>query len=396
MSSPGGETACRECLLHAWLLEQLTGPLDRQARNPDRLLAALALDSDGLLGALAGRRRAELGDSLARLRAEAEPAPHGGTRSTCRHRSTWPLALRRNGAPRALFVEGASDVVLGGAHPPVVAVTGSVRATEQGERTAQALARGLAASGVLVAALDRAGIAASALAGAARSGLPGVLIACSGLGQGRWQQHPARPQGGPLVLAELAPRTAGRSFGPIAAQRTLVLLASVVVVVEARASAPELLCARAARSAGTRLAAVPGRVGSPDAEVPNALIRGGASLVRGAEDVLALLGGGIAAVASGDPGAPKPIALSDAQRAVLARVDRGIDTPAQLATSLPATDAALNALSELELLGVLRREGGGRYRRAAALSGRERELLDERLSIPLGSLKQSAAIDDIP
>jgi DNA processing protein len=398
VSSRAGGRACRECLLHAWLVARLAGPLDRCARAPDRLLAVLAQDCDELLRSLAGRRAQELRGELARARAQRHVTPCDEERSTCRHREEWPRALACAGSPRTLFAgipDGATGAragaVLAGAHAPVVAIAGSSRASEHGERTAYELGRDLAAGGALVAATAAGGIAASALAGARDGGHGGVLVAHSGL--------PAAPcgraSGAALVLAELAPRTAGRSFGRIAAQRTLALLASLVVVVEAHTSPLELLCARAARSSGTPLAAVPGRVGTPGAEAPNALIRGGAVLVRDAADALALLAGGARAgrIRPREP-SPRPEAgargLSADQRAVLGAIDRGNDTPARLGSE----DALLHALSELELLGVVRREQSGRYVRAAAIAARERVLLDERLRAALGSLKQSRPISD--
>jgi DNA processing protein len=112
-----------------------------------------------------------------------------------------------------------------------------------------------------------------------------------------------------------------------------------------------------ARELGRDVGAVPGQVTSARARGVNALIFDGAHLVRDAQDVLDLLFGAGAASVPPDPRGR----LEPALRRVLDEVAGGRDTVGALAGTPAEAEAALVALSELELLGHVRRGPGGRY-----------------------------------
>jgi predicted Rossmann fold nucleotide-binding protein DprA/Smf involved in DNA uptake len=111
----------------------------------------------------------------------------------------------------------------------------------------------------------------------------------------------------------------------------------------------------------------------------------GASLVRGARDVLELLGplgGSGVAPATASTGlagpASNPLAglgsdplagLTTGLRATLERVGAGCDTPDRLARAGEDPAAVLLALTELELLGLVIRGDGGRYVPCEPLTG---------------------------
>jgi predicted Rossmann fold nucleotide-binding protein DprA/Smf involved in DNA uptake len=103
--------------------------------------------------------------------------------------------------------------------------------------------------------------------------------------------------------------------------------------------------------------AVPGPITSPRARGVNDLLFDGAHVVRDVQDVLDLLfgAGGRSAQAHPREG------LEPALRRVLDEVAGGRDTVAALARSQSEAETALVALSELELLGLVRRTPGGRY-----------------------------------
>jgi predicted Rossmann fold nucleotide-binding protein DprA/Smf involved in DNA uptake len=104
--------------------------------------------------------------------------------------------------------------------------------------------------------------------------------------------------------------------------------------------------------------AVPGRVTSPLASGPHRLLAGGATIIRGPQDVLDMLfGRGVRAAP-----ARSRMALTGELAAVLKTIGDGQDTIAALAREGVAADRALAALSALELGGYVRREAGGRYR----------------------------------
>jgi DNA processing protein len=127
--------------------------------------------------------------------------------------------------------------------------------------------------------------------------------------------------------------------------------------------------ARLAQARGRILAAVPGRVSSRLSCGTNAMLMDGARLVRGAEDVLELLGplgaapqraglaSGPTAGFTGTPRKRLPARLST----TLERVGAGCDTPDRLTRAGTESNEVLLALSELELMGLLVRGDGGRY-----------------------------------
>jgi DNA processing protein len=247
------------------------------------------------------------------------------------------------------------------ARGPVVAVFGSGRASDYGMEVGRAFGRGLAAAGVAVAVLARDGICAAALAGvreadgAALCASPcGVDLACPAMSAATRRHATARG----CVIAEVPCGTPARQWAQAAAERVVVGVAQLTVLVEAEDSRRELAPARVAQALARPLAAVPGRVTSALSSGTNGLLAGGAKLVRDSRDVLELL----------DLGTPQPpprrdvyAALEPALRSVLDDVSGGRDTPDQLVCDRRPLAAVLHALSELELRDLLVRGDGGRY-----------------------------------
>jgi DNA processing protein len=99
----------------------------------------------------------------------------------------------------------------------------------------------------------------------------------------------------------------------------------------------------------------------PGARGCNDLIRDGATLVRGLDDVLDELGGAAAGPPGGLPCRPLPPGAGRAARSLLALlVDGQVLAPSRLAalSGLPAAVVA-GAVVELELAGFVRRLPGG-------------------------------------
>jgi DNA processing protein len=111
---------------------------------------------------------------------------------------------------------------------------------------------------------------------------------------------------------------------------------------------------------GREVFAVPGPITNPLSDVPNALIREGATLVRGADDILVELG-----LAGSVDGAPEP-ALEDDEQAVYALVTSAVLAETLSATTRLSTARVSAALTTLEMKGLVRCVGGRyerRYRR---------------------------------
>jgi DNA processing protein len=362
-ATPWRHSACAECARRSWLLSTLSAPLDYVARSQIRLHELLALDDAELLRALGGRRRAELAERYEAFQ-PSELRLGAGVQAVCRHDPRYPHALRAPAAPRMLYVAGGVERLAGLCERPLVAIVGGRIASDYGREMARGLARGLAATGVGVLSGWKDGISMAAHSGVLQSS--GAPLAV--LGGGLSASAPARRRpllrqicGGGCAVSELPCECAGRRWAPLASERTVAELSVATIVVEADESTGELAPARLAQARGRAVAAVPGRVTSPLSRGSNALLAGGARLIRDVPDVLELLyeidASRTVPMAAREPHAP----LEPRLRRLLERVGAGSDTPESLIGEHADHGEVLSALSELELLGALRRCASGRY-----------------------------------
>jgi DNA processing protein len=352
---------CQQCARRAWLLEKLSVRLDFRARDQSRFWSTLELPDAELIEAVGGRRRADLHAAYAAW--EPARAQGGGeSESVCRHRSTYPRCLREDPlAPHALRVRGGMERLSGMLEEKVVAIVGTRRASDYGMETARELARGLAASGAIVASGLAEGIPVAAHAGALEA--DGTTLTVTAGGVERCSPAWCAPlyrriveRGCAISECHTSPRV--RRWRQQARARTLAPIAHLVIVVEATEQPWELACAHLAWSRGRRVAAVPGRVSSPVSKGTNSLLMNGARLVRGPQDALDVLyGAGVRNLA--DPSI-EPVELEPRLARVLERVSSGEDTLAKL-TARGAPGEIAVALTELELQGLLLRGDGGRY-----------------------------------
>jgi DNA processing protein len=364
------ETACRECLRRSWVLAELSLMLDFRASDRGRLMDLLRLEDRELIQALAGRRRAELSTRYEQLSpATLTGLSRSSVSSVCRHSSAYPGALQDERlAPRMLWCAGRGQEGLTqlSSATAVVAIVGSTRPSDYGSELTRSLARELAASGITVTAALSDGIAAAALRGAAEGSHGAIAVMGGGLASsrsGRKRALRAQVERSGCVVSELPQDCSGRRWSAVAGERTLALLAGLVVVVEAEVKMSDLGVARLGEKLGRKVGAVPGRVTSPLSGGTHSLLMEGASLVRGASDVFELL-----SLPAERPTAPAdggagyvPEALEPRLRAILEQVAIGRDTPERLASDGLGAHEVLAALSELELMGLLGRGDGGRY-----------------------------------
>ncbi len=360
--------ACAGCLRRSWLLARLAGPLDCNCRADDRLFDLLALSDDELIAALGGRRRGELRDRHAQFSAE-ELAVQAAIAETCRHDCAYPRKLAWRGGPAALFVRGGLPRLTRLTTRPVAAIVGTSRATDYGIEMARALARGLAIGGVTIAGELTDGIGRAALGSALQAGESALAALPGGVDVATPARHRSLLEligRDGTAVSELPCGTPPRRWGAVATQRIVVALADVTIVVEADDSVRELRAARLAERLGRPVAAVPGRVSSRASSGCNSLLRDGASLVRGPSDVLDLLH---CAGESSQARATADVWLRPQLREVLERVGEGIDTAEKLTRGASDAGELLQALSELELLGLLARGDGGRYVPRLAVGG---------------------------
>lgn len=247
---------------------------------------------------------------------------------------------------------------------PQLAVVGSRRPTRQGVIEAETFATALAAAGFTITSGLAYGIDGAAHRGALAAG--GTTLAV--LGTGLDVLYPAQHgelaesvRGHGALVTEFPLGTQPRAaFFP---QRNRIIsgLSLGVLVVEAALRSGSLVTARLALEQNRELFALPGSPRNPTSRGCNALIRQGAILVEGVEDVLAELRGwsqptALPAVVSERAPTPALGVEAGAVLAAIGTVPVDIDQLAeQVGLPLPAL---LAALSELELLGLVENRAG--------------------------------------
>ncbi len=272
-----------------------------------------------------------------------------------------PTFLRLADPPIGVFVRGRPLFPA----PVRVAVVGSRRPTALGRDVAMDLGRGLAASGVEVVSGAAAGIDGVAHRGCLDAGGRTVAV----LGSGIDVAYPAgnrdllrRVVSAGSIVSEYPPGTPAEPFRFPARNRLIAALSRAVVVVEGGGRSGTRITADHGLDLGLEVFAVPGPVTSPLAETPLALIREGATLVRGVDDVLHDLG-----IRAGEAEAVAAPELPDDERRVFELL-LGPSLPDAVARACGSSiPDAVSALISLELRGLVRCVGG-RYERTFAPS----------------------------
>ncbi len=284
----------------------------------------------------------------------------------------YPALLREVAdAPPVLWVQGDPGLL----GRPMVAMVGARNASSLGVRMARRLAEGLGAAGMVVVSGLARGIDAEAHRAALATGT--VAVQAGGVDV----IYPAENTelAGEILAAGCRISEQPMGMPPQARHfplrnRIVSGVARAVLVVEAAARSGSLITARNALDQGREVMAVPGHPCDARAAGCNMLIRDGATLIRGAGDVMEALGiTGFApeqAVFAGreaaDPAPPPPRpprALADISAVhsqILARLGPSPLAEDQLIRDLALPPSLLaGALIALELEGRVLRQAGG-------------------------------------
>lgn len=314
-------------------------------------------------------------------RAELAAGRRAGARLLRCDSPAYPASLRDlPDAPPVLWLRGDPAVLA----RPMVAVIGARSASSLGLRMARGMAAALAEAGVTVVAGLARGIDTAAHEATVAAGTVAVMAG------GIDRIYPSENAGlaeaicvRGLLLSEQAPgvEPAARLF-PLR-NRIVSGLARAVVVVEAAHRSGTLITAACALDQGREVLAVPGHPMDARAAGCNALIRDGATLVRSAADVLAVLGLDEAAAqpalplpsarprlpsrsapvaqAIPRPAAPEAPAGEPLERRILSLLGPSPTAEEMLGRDLGLSPAALSPLLlDLELAGQVTRLPGGR------------------------------------
>ena len=359
-------SACVECLRRSWLLAALGPYIERIAtgevgrRSPE----LLRLSNQDLVGVAAPRAAEQLLAQVAALDEErlVEELLLAECWACCRHGDFYPESLRdAPDAPWALIGRGDPRLLDGLEPHEAATVVGARRATAYGREVARELGRELAAAGMTVISGLAFGIDGCAHRGALDAGRTIAVLGCGAdvaypaSHRSLWRQVCERG----LVISELPPGATPWRWTFPARNRIMAALAGMTVVVEAAARSGSLITTDLAADLGRDLGAVPGPVTSRASAGPNALLAGGACVIRDAQDVLdAMLGPGRKRIEH------RGARLDRVLQAALAAVESGHSScdAVATATGLPGP-AAASALARLELLGYVTCSSLGTYSR---------------------------------
>ncbi len=258
--------------------------------------------------------------------------------------------------PVALYVSGRRLTDL----DDRVAMVGARNCSPLGNEVAMSIGAGLGGVGACVVSGAARGIDAASHRGALAAGGTSIAV----LGSGHDLPYPRgsaqlleRIAAAGAVVSEYAPGVVAEPFRFPARNRLVAALGRAIVVVEGATGSGSMISVDHALDLGRDVYAVPGPVASPLAEVPLALIREGATMIRGADDLLDDLGYAARLLAG------PPQNLDDDERRVFdalggAAVSDGIAA----STGLPIP-TVITVLLSLELKGLVRSVGGRWERR---------------------------------
>ena len=245
-----------------------------------------------------------------------------------------------------------------------VGVVGSRQCTAYGRRVAERLAADLVRAGFTVVSGLARGIDGAAHKAALLAGGRTIAVLAGGLAKIYPPEHAdlaVEVQNAGAVLTEATMRQQPLPDMFPARNRIISGLSRAVVIVEAAEKSGALITARHANEQGRDVFAVPGPVDSAASSGCLQLIRRGAKLVRGIDDILEELGG---VAAAGTAPASAPPGMDATQQRVweaLADGELHMDQLArQLAVGVPQLSTALTML---EMKRAVRRLPGNRYER---------------------------------
>ena len=279
---------------------------------------------------------------------------------------SYPSLLREIAdPPPALFLRAAQPHKL---DLPQLAIVGSRKPTADGRRLAAGFARELGASGYITTSGLALGIDGAAHEGALQAPAGTIAVLGSGLDQVYPRRHRALAEAidaaGALV-SEFFPDTPARAWQFPRRNRIISGLSHGVLVVEAALSSGSLITAGLAAAQGRTVFAVPGAIHNPQVRGCHALLRQGAVLVEGLDDIVAELGAMLDREQQRSAGSGATRALPDGPLGrVLAQIAYNPVTADSLAVSLQRkVEVLYPELLQLELDGLIEHTATGYVRR---------------------------------
>ena len=271
--------------------------------------------------------------------------------TVARREPSYPTLLRElHDPPPMLYVRGEADELAA----PGVAVVGARACSAYGAQVARALARDLAAAGIVVVSGLARGVDGEAHRGALESGGRTIAVLGCGIDRDYPRSHAElarRIVSSGAVVSEYGPGVEPAPWRFPARNRIIAGLCRATLVIEARERSGALITADFALEEGREVLAVPGEITSMLSAGTNALLRLGATPVTCVEDVLESYG--LERVSA------NRVSLGPTAEKLLARLGDGALTADEVvrASGVQPGDGAA-ALVELELAGRVTLEDG--------------------------------------
>lgn len=269
--------------------------------------------------------------------------------------------------PPILYLRGTLELT----DSKAVAIVGSRHPTEYGKRTATRLAMELARAGYVVVSGLARGIDAAAHRGALQAGGRTLAILAGGLSSIYPPEHRGLAEevekSGALITESSMKQEPLAGLFP-ARNRIISGLSKAVVLVEAAEKSGALITARLALDQSRHVLAVPGPIDSEMSGGTNKLIRDGAALCRGVEDILEEVEGVSARITAeknaAPTSAPTPPKLEGDQARVWEMLGSGSRHLDEIVRQLGLGVGPLSGmLLTMEMKKLVRRLPGNRYER---------------------------------
>ena len=285
----------------------------------------------------------------------------------------YPVFFGEEGYPEPLLhIKNPPDVLFVRGRLPEdfsrsIAMVGSRRSTRYGSAQARRIARGLAEKNVIVVSGLARGIDAASHQGALEGN--GCTVAVLGSGVGRLYPPENKDlaqrilDSGGAVISELAPDTQPLPFHFPTRNRIISGLSSAVLLIEAQMKSGTHTTIAYAQEQRKEVFALPGNVDAPGSELPLMLLRSGANLCTGPEDVLAEMGWGEEAAEQSSFAIPEPVFdENDPAYPILKALAVEEKTLEELIEETGRTAGELGAqLTMLEISGRIERRAGRAY-----------------------------------
>lgn len=269
-----------------------------------------------------------------------------------------PLLKEIPDPPVVLYVKG--DFAAG--DKKAIAVVGSRKMTAYGRQVTEQLVAGLVQAGLTIVSGLARGIDGAAHKAAMEAGGRTIAVLGGGLNRIYPPEHKKLAeeivQKHGVVVSEFVPDQPALPGNFPARNRIIAGLSRGVVVTEAAEDSGSLITAKLALDQGREVFAVPGPITSPLSRGPLDLIKMGAKLVSGVEDILDEFG----FVAKKNASGQKTEADSPQERLILSLLENEAKYIDVLTRESGLTSAQVGSLlAMMELKGLVKRLGTGHY-----------------------------------